>query len=395
MSTTSTGPLGLPITTGDASDQYTKYLDVARNQTQGDFQFQSDAIQQATQQEVAGDQKTADSYTNQEPLVRATYANLAKEFQDSQAIETNTATTIGNENIGKAEAFNADTGIERGEGAVAANVGQAQNALSANVAQIANKYDIQQTTLVSQMNQQIGNLQTEAAKYEAAGNTALANGLRQQAQLKSTQDAQITAIASAIQQTQDSNTKNALQQIMDAATIQHNQDMAQIAAFNAKETARHNGVSESIAASNAATSAANANTSAQRLAMDASTKYMPSWGFQTAAQGGGLMFKDFKGNPISAGAYVTINNNGNFDPLKVASFLQQNGKANDVQAAHTIQNTIQASLGIQDLAHGTAADQLKLIQDRVNSATPQQKQKLLSDLQNTSGIGHIFNGLNF
>jgi len=171
------------------------YIDAATKQVSPGYDAAETATQAAADKTKDTYGKLADQQLAREPLVRQTYANLSKEFGASQIRETNVASRIGEQNIGGARANVAASGVEAGQGAFAAPITAQQDKLINDVASIADKYNLKQETLTSEMNSSIQDLYDKADQYRITGDTEYSKAMVDIAKLKIDEKKDILSLA--------------------------------------------------------------------------------------------------------------------------------------------------------------------------------------------------------
>lgn len=281
-------------TTGDTSMD--TYLAAAHAEIDPGFQEMIDSMTQSATDINKSYQSMASGVLNREPLIRQTYANIAKDLEESKKTETTTAQQIGEQNIGGARAGMAAAGIEGGStGSFATPVTAEQEKLQGNIASIADKYNVKEETLNSQMTQDVSSLQDQANTYLIQGNTQMASAMKEIAQLKYDQQKEVRQTAAQYRTADYQNKQFQMQQ--DKLDLQ-------IAAAN-----------RSAAAAERAASAAEAKTSPGTITRDSS---------------GGLQIKDANGKPISMAAYAKNND------IPIEEVLGQSQQPGDQTALQVI-----------------------------------------------------------
>lgn len=127
--------------------------------------------------------------------VQQTYANLAKELGASQVRETDIAARVGEQNIGSARSSVAAAGIGEGQGSFRAVITAAQDEMLANVGTIADKYNLKQESLASEMNNTILEIFEKASEYRLQGQKALSEATIEVAKMKIDKQKEILSLA--------------------------------------------------------------------------------------------------------------------------------------------------------------------------------------------------------
>jgi hypothetical protein len=137
---------------------------------------------------LAGYNSAATGLRSQEPLVRQTYKALADQLDIQQQQDTTTAQRVGQTNVGKAEAYLANQGMEQAGGSLAEPVATAQADLSDALTKISDKYNVNRAQLTAQMNQDIATLEQKAYDYELQGQQAQADAVKEVITIKQEQE---------------------------------------------------------------------------------------------------------------------------------------------------------------------------------------------------------------
>lgn len=187
-------PASAPVS-APASDSLAPYIDKASAILNPQYNAAAKTMETAATTTKNTYDTLAAQQLAREPLVRQTYANLAKEFSASQGRETNVATRIGEQNIGAATAGVAATGTENAQGAFRAPITQQQDKLIADIGTIADKYNLKQESLTSEMNSSIQDLYDKADAYKLQGQNEYSKAMVDIARLKIDQKKDVLSFA--------------------------------------------------------------------------------------------------------------------------------------------------------------------------------------------------------
>jgi LysM repeat protein len=271
--------------------------------------------------------KLAENTLKREPLVRQTYANLAAEFGANEDREMGVANRIGEQNIGAATVAVAATGMEAGQGSFRAPITAAQDKLLADVGSIADKYNLKQETLTSEMNSSIQDLYDKAENYTLTGQKEYTNAMYEIVKLKIDQKKDVLALAQQMFG-DDMEVKKFKYQIeqdqkaYDLKIKENEEQKRQFEVSQANENAR--------AAASLAASKANAVASDFK-----SYKVVPQ--DEAKGEGNGLNFFDANGAPISAYQYSQA---GNLGIQGLANILNNSKNPDDHAAAKDILDSV-------------------------------------------------------
>lgn len=253
-----------------------------------------------------------------EPLVRQTYANLAAEFAASQNRETNVAARIGEQNIGGARASVAATGVENAQGAFQAPITAQQDKLMSDIGNIADKYNLKQETLTSEMNSSLQDLYDKADQYKLTGQSEYSKAMMDIANIKIQQQKDALSLAQEMY-SNDMEMKKWEQQIAD------NERNYQLELRKYNESVREFGISQANSKANASATAAAA----------AAKDYKYTEQKDAAGNVTGLNFVDDRGMPTAPLEYFQAKGAGtiNVDDMKRVFASSVNGGDQDIAAS--------------------------------------------------------------
>lgn len=263
----------------------TDYLSLAQTQLDAGYSAVTNDTTAAYTAEAAGYTNLAAQQKAQEPLVKASYAALAADLQNSQGVETQNAQQTGQQNIGAAKASGAASGLSDAQGAFKTPITAAQNDLQSKLATISTTYNVKQDDLTQQLNASVEQLETQAAQYEQQGLSVQAEGAKQMASMAYEHQQQIDSLAQQFQAADTTAAKQAFTEYIDLVKQdQTNQrlDLQEQTLANTEQVDQ------------------------QRLGIEAKSAGKTSVSPVTTNSAGGLNFTNGAGSPITASDYAKL-----------------------------------------------------------------------------------------
>lgn len=284
-----------PAATPASGNVLDPYIAAATAQVTPEYDAAGKAIQTSAEKTKSTYDTLATQQLAREPLVRQTYKNLAAEFSAMGNRETNVAARIGEQNIGGARTAVAATGAENTQGAFQAPVTAQQDKLMADIGSIADKYNLKQETLTSEMNSSLQDLYDKADQYRITGDAEYSKAMVDLAQLKIQQKKDI------LEQAQwmfgaDEEVKKFEYQI--------EQDKKQWEMENKKFEEQQRQFAISEANQNARSAASLASAAADRV-VAAQTKAAGAYTVKVKKDNEGLDFYDENNTPVSPWKYFS------------------------------------------------------------------------------------------
>lgn len=216
----------------------------------------TNSIAGATSNVIKQYDELATQTLNQEPLVRQTYANLAKELEVAETYETGVALQTGEQNIGQTRAEMAAGGIstagaEQVGGAFRAPLTIAEQQRTAQVTQIADKYKVNRDTLQSKLEMSLSDLRKEANQYKLQGLSMAADLTKEMANLKLQYQREVLDISTKWQQSDDAKEQFKLEMQMKEKEFDFQAQMAEkqfaLEQYKATHSGSGSGVSKDAA----------------------------------------------------------------------------------------------------------------------------------------------------
>jgi hypothetical protein len=199
-------------TTGSTSDFATQYVNIL-NQLKSSGQFDTNVdVSGLSEQIKSGYEELAKKTEQQIPLISQIYEQAAKSLQQQKEYETGLEQERGTREAGTQKAALASEGVSAATGAAYAPIQEVERATDERLRQVADKYNLKEDQLRTEMTKSISDLTLEANKYRQAGLDSVADLTLKAAQLKQQEDAVIRQMARDILVAQNDNEKNLLKQ---------------------------------------------------------------------------------------------------------------------------------------------------------------------------------------
>jgi len=199
-------------TTGSTSDFATQYVNIL-NQLKSSGQFDTNVdVSGLSEQIKTGYEGLAQKTEQQIPLISQIYEQAAQSLQQQKEYETGLEQERGKREAGTQKAALASEGVSAATGAAYAPIQEVERATDERLRQVADKYNLKEDQLRTEMTKTISDLTLEANKYRQAGLDTVADLTLKAAQLKQQEDALIRQMARDILVAQNDNEKNLLKQ---------------------------------------------------------------------------------------------------------------------------------------------------------------------------------------
>jgi len=199
-------------TTGSTSDFATQYVNIL-NQLKSSGQFNTNVdVSGLSQQIKSGYEGLAQKVEQQIPLISQIYQQAAQSLQQQKQYEIGLEQERGKREAGTQKAALASEGVSAATGAAYAPIQEVERATEERLRQVADKYNLKEDQLRTEMNKTISDLTLEANKYRQAGLDSVADLTLKAAQLKQQEDALIRQMARDILVAQNDTEKNLLKQ---------------------------------------------------------------------------------------------------------------------------------------------------------------------------------------
>jgi hypothetical protein len=199
-------------TAGSTSDFATQYVNIL-NQLKSSGQFDTNVdVSGLSEQIKSGYEELAKKTEQQIPLISQIYEQAAKSLQQQKEYETGLEQERGTREAGTQKAALASEGVSAATGAAYAPIQEVERATDERLRQVADKYNLKEDQLRTEMTKSISDLTLEANKYRQAGLDSVADLTLKAAQLKQQEDAIIRQMASDILVAQNDTEKNLLKQ---------------------------------------------------------------------------------------------------------------------------------------------------------------------------------------
>jgi hypothetical protein len=197
---------------GSTSDFATQYVNIL-NQLKSSGQFDTNVDVSGLSDKIkSGYEDIAKKVEQQIPLISQIYQQAAQSLQQQKQYETGLEQERGTREAGTQKAALASEGVSAATGAAYAPIQEVERATDERLRQVADKYNLKQDQLTTEMNKTISDLTLEANKYRQTGLDSVADLTLKAAQLKQQEDSIIRQMARDILVAQNDTEKNLLKQ---------------------------------------------------------------------------------------------------------------------------------------------------------------------------------------